>query len=187
VGYHQNVEHNCEFLAGKLLSLKGKGLSAPWQRKCPGGPIIWGKLHSEKEIKTMNASPGHQKYPDHKVKEEFPNIRMEVFFNNEKIADSTNVIRVIEDKHPVRHYIPREDVRMENLVRTSLSTECPFKGSASYYTIKVGDRESENAVWSYETPYDEHQDLKDRLAFYSDKVDQIKISPVEIRTLDQPL
>ena len=75
---------------------------------------------------------------------------------------------------PVVYYIPRKDVRMERLVRTSHHSYCPFKGEASYYSLKNGP---ENAVWSYERPYDEMAALKDLIAFYPHKVDSIATLP----------
>jgi uncharacterized protein (DUF427 family) len=71
---------------------------------------------------------------------------------------------------PVVYYIPRSDVKMERLVRSAHHTYCPFKGQASYFSLKDGP---ENAVWSYEQPYDEMAALKDLLAFYPDRVDSI--------------
>jgi uncharacterized protein (DUF427 family) len=62
---------------------------------------------------------------------------------------------------------------MDRFERTGHHTHCPFKGDASYFTLSVGGRTAENAVWSYERPYDEVMDLKDRLAFYPDRVDAI--------------
>jgi uncharacterized protein (DUF427 family) len=59
---------------------------------------------------------------------------------------------------------------MDRLVRTSHSTYCPFKGHASYYSLANGP---ENAVWTYELPYDEMLAIKEHLAFYPDKVDSI--------------
>jgi uncharacterized protein (DUF427 family) len=61
---------------------------------------------------------------------------------------------------------------MDRLVRTSHRTHCPFKGDASYFSFKDGP---ENAVWSYEQPYDDVEVIKDLLAFYPDKV-EISIS-----------
>ena len=64
--------------------------------------------------------------------------------------------------------IPRKDVKMDRLVRTAHSTHCPFKGDAAYFSLRDGP---ENAVWSYEQPYDEVNVIKERLAFYPDKVE----------------
>jgi uncharacterized protein (DUF427 family) len=67
---------------------------------------------------------------------------------------------------PVIYYLPRKDVRMERLARSNHQTQCPFKGTASYYSVKNGP---ENAVWSYEQPYDELLAIKELVAFYPDK------------------
>jgi uncharacterized protein (DUF427 family) len=56
---------------------------------------------------------------------------------------------------------------MERLERTSHSTHCPFKGDASYFSLKGGP---DNAVWSYETPFDEMAVIKEYVAFYPNKV-----------------
>jgi len=57
---------------------------------------------------------------------------------------------------------------MERLERSSHETYCPFKGTASYFSLKGG---AQNAVWSYEKPYDEMLTIQERLAFYPDKVE----------------
>ena len=57
---------------------------------------------------------------------------------------------------------------MDRLARSDHRTHCPFKGDASYFSLKDGP---ENAVWSYEQPYDEMMAIKERLAFYPDKVE----------------
>lgn len=126
----------------------------------------------------MSASPGHKKWPDHKVKEERSRLHIQVYFNGRKIADSKDVIKVIEDDHPDRYYIPREDVQMEALERSPKTSECPFKGTAHYYSIRAGEKKAEDAVWSYEIPYDEHAALKDRMSFYEDKVERLEIEEV---------
>src|SRR5689334_12966828 len=103
----------------------------------------------------MNKSPGHQKWPDHKVEESPMNQRISVEINGEQIADSSDIIRVDEDRHPVRYYFPRTDVRMDMLERSDTTTTCPFKGTAHYFHVKLGDRKFVDAVWTYEDPYDE--------------------------------
>src|SRR5436309_10635222 len=108
----------------------------------------------------MSKSPGHQKWPDHKVREQRVGQRMKVDIDGTVIADSADVIRVDEDEYPARYYFARSDVTMDKLERSGTTTECPFKGIAHYFNVKLGDKTLKDAVWSYEDPYDEHRDLK---------------------------
>jgi uncharacterized protein (DUF427 family) len=78
---------------------------------------------------------------------------------------------------PDQQYIPRQDVDMTRLVRTQLATHCPYKGDASYWSIRSGPQTVENAVWSYETPYDDMTPIAGYLAFYADRVDAIEERP----------
>jgi uncharacterized protein (DUF427 family) len=119
----------------------------------------------------MNPAPGYKKYPKHKVATQPSKARVQVKYNGEIIADSREALEMHETHEgsvlaPVVYYLPRKDVRMERLARTSHGTHCPFKGDASYYSVKNGP---ENAVWSYEHPYDELLAIKELLAFYPDK------------------
>jgi uncharacterized protein (DUF427 family) len=123
----------------------------------------------------MSKSPGHRKWPEHQVREEHLRQSVAVEVEGVVVAVSSNVVKVDEDKSPVRYYFPRSDVRMEKLERSDSTTECPFKGTASYYSLNLGERRLEDAVWTYEDPYDEHRDLKDKLAFYDDKFPEIRV------------
>ncbi|MBW8305869.1 MAG: DUF427 domain-containing protein [Thiobacillus sp.] len=124
---------------------------------------------------SANSAPGFRDYPDHRITTRPAGEHVQVSFNGEIIADTTDAVR-LEEAHvghvvaPVVYYFPRKDVKMGRLVRSDHHTDCPFKGQASYYSLKGGP---ENVVWSYEQPYDEMLAIKDRLAFYPDKVDTV--------------
>jgi len=119
---------------------------------------------------STNSGPGYKKYPDHRITTNPAGVRVRVKLDGEVIADTRDAIRLEEGDYPAVYYIPRKDVKMDRLVRSKHQSVCPFKGTASYYSLKNG---AENAVWTYETPYDEVSVIKERLAFYPDKVDSI--------------
>lgn len=123
----------------------------------------------------MNRSPGHMRWPNHSVKENQVEQMMIAEIDGERIAESKEVIRVVEDDQPDRFYFPRSDVKMNMLERVTTTTSCPFKGRAHYFNVQAHGRKYRDAVWTYEDPYDEHIDLKDRIAFYDDKIPEIKV------------
>jgi uncharacterized protein (DUF427 family) len=128
-------------------------------------------------------SPGHQKWPEHKVKERTLVEKVEVETGGEIIAKSQDVLLVDEDDNPKRLYFPRDAIASDKLEPSSTTSQCPFKGTARYFNLKLDDKTLTDAVWSYEEPYAEHQNLKDRLAFYDDKYPEIHIRPAAQRRL----
>jgi uncharacterized protein (DUF427 family) len=120
-------------------------------------------------------SPGHQQHPEHKVLAKKLEQRITVEIGGDLIADSRHVLEVDEDGYPPRYYFPRSDVRMDKLARSETTSQCPFKGTAHYFGVRAGGRTLSDAVWTYEDPYEEHQDLKERVAFWDEKVPEIAI------------
>ena len=103
--------------------------------------------------------------------------RVVVRFNGETIAESHNALVLREGSLPPVHYLPAADVRTDLLAPTSRATNCPHKGDARYWSIAVGGRTAENAVWTYPTPLPAVAAIADRLAFYGAKVDEIAVDP----------
>lgn len=119
---------------------------------------------------SANPAPGFVKRPDHSIVTQPAGVRVQVKARGETIADSRDALVMKEGDYPSVYYFPRADVAMARLVRSSHTSYCPFKGTASYFSLRDGP---ENAVWSYETPYDEMSAIREHLAFYPDKVDAI--------------
>jgi uncharacterized protein (DUF427 family) len=113
----------------------------------------------------------YHRYPDYRVDLEPNPGRVHVSLDGVTIAETDRALRVLETKHQAVIYLPLDDVRMEYLVRTDHETFCPFKGEAAYWTLLAGDRREENAVWSYEDPFDQVAGIKDHVAFYADRVE----------------
>lgn len=93
------------------------------------------------------------------------------------IADTREAVTLRETTLAPVHYIPRKDVDMALLARTDHATYCSYKGDCAYYSIPLGGTRSVNAVWTYEQPFDAVAIIKDRLAFYTDRVDAIEENP----------
>src|SRR6266699_3011117 len=89
------------------------------------------------------------------------------------VADTRDALALREADYPAVQYIPREDVDLSQLERTDHATYCPYKGDCSYYSVPAGGKKSVNAVWTYEDPYPAVAQIKGRVAFYPDQVDEI--------------
>jgi uncharacterized protein (DUF427 family) len=120
-------------------------------------------------------SPGIRKNPEHKLSTERMKERVEVFMDGQKVAETKNAIKLFEDGYEPRIYVPKEDIHDIELLKFD-GYECPFKGHAELYSVKHGSHRYENAAWSYEDPYEEFQELKGRVAFYPEKVQEIRVT-----------
>jgi len=112
--------------------------------------------------------------PDHPITIASHANRVRIVFNGQTIADTTRALVLTEANYKPVFYIPRDDVRIVMLERTAKSTHCPYKGDASYFTIRVDDRASEDAIWSYETPFPAMNEIAGHMAFYPNRVDEIR-------------
>ena len=120
----------------------------------------------------QNSAPGFAKHPGYEVTLEPCPKRLRVLFNGETVADSARAVLLRETGILPVYYFPEADLRMDLFERSDHSSYCPFKGDASYWSLAVGERRAENALWGYETPYDEVAELAAYRAFYWNRVDR---------------
>jgi uncharacterized protein (DUF427 family) len=115
--------------------------------------------------------------PDHPISIERNSARLVVSIADRVIADTRNALTLREADYPPVHYIPLEDIDLSQLKRTDHITYCPYKGDCNYYSIPAGGKKSVNAVWTYENPYPAVAQIKEHVAFYPDRVDEIAEQP----------
>ena len=125
------------------------------------------KSSKDKEIKI----PG----PDHPISISPAEGKVRVAVDGKIVVESTRALRLEEKGYPPVYYLPRNDVDMSLLVRTTHYTYCPYKGDCTYYSIPIGGAKSEYAAWTYEKPYEAVADIKEYLAFYPLRVDAIEV------------
>ena len=111
---------------------------------------------------------------NHKVETRKFHGRVRVMTAGHLIADSTDAVELSETGYPAVYYIPKNHIRMEFFTRSNRTTECPYKGTASYWSIPTATGKVTDAAWSYEDPLDEVADIKGHLAFDPMKIDAIE-------------
>jgi uncharacterized protein (DUF427 family) len=112
--------------------------------------------------------------PDHPITIAPNPARVVVSLAGRVVADTRAALTLREAAYKPVQYIPRGDVDMSLLERTSHATYCPYKGDCAYYSIPLGGERSANAVWSYEAPFPAVEAIKDHVAFYPNRVDAIE-------------
>jgi uncharacterized protein (DUF427 family) len=108
--------------------------------------------------------------PDHPITITSNPQRVRVSAGGTAVADTAHALSLKEASYPAVQYIPRADANMALLTRTTHVTHCPYKGDANYFSITIGDKTLENAIWTYERPFDAVSQIAGHLAFYPNKV-----------------
>lgn len=121
----------------------------------------------------MTTKPIKVPGPDHPITITRNPNRVTVTLGGTVIAATTEALTLREASYPAVQYIPRRDVDMAALERSTLSTYCPYKGDASYYSIPAAGPRGRDAVWTYEIAYPAVAAIAGHLAFYPDRVDAI--------------
>jgi uncharacterized protein (DUF427 family) len=124
----------------------------------------------------MSTHPVRIPGPDHPITITSARARIIVTAAGQPIADTRAALTLKEAAYPPVHYIPRKDVDMTQLQRSPHQTYCPYKGECAYYNIPAGGERARDAVWTYEAPHAAVSQIRDYLAFYPDRVDDIQIA-----------
>jgi len=107
----------------------------------------------------------------HKITIAPADAHVEVRVGGQKVAESDRALRLDETGLPARYYIPRDEVRTDLLEPTAHSSTCPYKGQASYWSVRLGNDVYDNVVWSYEAPIPDAAAIEGLLCFYNERVD----------------
>ena len=97
--------------------------------------------------------------------------RVVVSVDGAEVAASTHTRVLHETGLPPRFYFPRDDVHFELLDATPTETVCPFKGQASYWTVRTPAGEHRDLAWSYEEPIDDAAEIAGYVCFYNERTD----------------
>jgi uncharacterized protein (DUF427 family) len=108
--------------------------------------------------------------PDHPITIAPSNDHVVVRSGGTAIADSHSTLVLREADYPPVRYIPIADVDRSQLAPSDLTTYCPYKGEASYYSIAPDAERGTDAVWFYEDPRPAVAEIKGHVAFYPDRV-----------------
>ena len=132
------------------------------------GPLSGGPLsgHPPETVNYRIEGPAHKL-----LMHEFPR-RIRAVFGGQTVVDTTRAMLLHETGLPPQVYVPVQDIRADLIQPTDHHTYCPFKGTASYWTVTAKDQQAENAIWSYPDPNQEASWLAGYAGFYWDAMDE---------------
>ena len=114
---------------------------------------------------------GHPRDPYSRIDVLRSTRHVRVLLEGELLADTRRAKILYETALPPRFYIPADDVRTERLVASPHRSRCAYKGSASYWHVRVGERLVEDLVWTYRDPDHDALPVADMLCFFNERVD----------------
>ena len=113
---------------------------------------------------------GHPRNPYHRVDCLRSERRLRVEAANVTLVDTTDTLAVYETALEPRLYVDPRVVRMDLLRASTTQTYCPYKGTATYWTARIGDIVLDDVAWSYEDPLPESTPLRHFLSFDDSRV-----------------
>jgi uncharacterized protein (DUF427 family) len=109
-----------------------------------------------------------------------PHARVDILASSRHVVVSLDGVRLAESRQPrilfetglpARYYVPLTDVRLELLRPSDTVTMCPYKGTATYWSVQIGERLVPDLVWTYRTPVVESVKIAGLACFFNEHVD----------------
>lgn len=152
--------------------------NAVWAYLDPIGGTEWLSDHLAFYFDAMDAwldedepVQGHLRDPYHRVDVRAASQRVRVRAGGELVAETVRPKVLSETGLPNRFYIPREDVHTQYLRPSAKRTICPYKGVATYHSVRAGGTVIDDAAWVYEDPLEDATKVRGHLSFLGDGVD----------------
>jgi uncharacterized protein (DUF427 family) len=120
-----------------------------------------------------NQAPGFEKHPGYHVTIEPCTHDIAVVVNGKEVGRTNKALVLKEQDYPDVYYFPIDVFPAGTIEKSDHSSYCPFKGDASYFHFTFDGKTNDNAIWSYQNPFDEALPIKDLVSIYS-KVASIK-------------
>jgi len=121
----------------------------------------------------------HPRDPYHRVDVLNSSRHVQVIVQGEVVAESRRPRLLFETRLPTRFYLPWQDVRADLLVPSTTSSQCPYKGVAEYYSVRLGNTLIKDLAWVYRYPIPECPKIENLVCFYHEQVDAIVVDGVE--------
>ena len=106
--------------------------------------------------------------------------KIQVIVGGETVAETTESVILLEPGHPVRYYLPMDNVRLDLLRPSATESRCPYKGTADYHSVEVGGETLVDAAWMYRYPTLEASRVAGMLCFFNERVDAIYVDGEEL-------
>jgi uncharacterized protein (DUF427 family) len=113
----------------------------------------------------------HPHDPHHRIDTLNGCSHIEVLVEGQRVADSRAPVVLFETGLPARYYFPKVDLRMDLLIPSDSTSRCAYKGTANYYSMKVGGKTIKDIAWYYRFTTIETSKIAGRIAFYNEHVD----------------
>jgi uncharacterized protein (DUF427 family) len=113
----------------------------------------------------------HARDPYHRVDILASSRHVRIEADGVTIADSARPVILFETGLPPRYYLPLTDIRTDLLRPSDTVTHCPYKGTATYWSVDTGHGVHNDLVWGYRAPLAESQKITGLACFYDEKAD----------------